>query len=64
MKKRKYTHYCAVTELYCGRKRITGKKLVSPNHKSVEPHKKSIGDIYKKYYKSQVEELYRAIKSD
>ncbi|MFC1548499.1 hypothetical protein ACFL5E_00915 [Candidatus Omnitrophota bacterium] len=36
-------------------------KKVSPNHRSVKPDKKSIMEIYDRYYKEQVTALYKVV---
>jgi hypothetical protein len=61
MRKRKYTHLCNTKGTLYGRKRSTGKN-VSPNHRSIAPHKKDIAELYNKFYRDQVAALYRAIR--
>ena len=51
MKKKKKRHVHSVVA-----------KKVSPNHRSVKPEKKSIMEIYDRYYKEQVTALYKAVK--
>ena len=43
------------------KKRSTGKK-VSPNHRSVG--KKDLVNVYNRFYREQVADLYRAVKGD
>ena len=57
MKKKGFVQSCEIAGM---KKRSTGKK-VSPNHKSVG--KKDLVSIYNRFYRDQVADLYRAVKS-
>ncbi len=60
MKKRNHTHSCVTPVPALGEKRFAGKN-VSPNHRSVKPSRKTLKAAYNKFYKNQVEALYRAV---
>ena len=57
MKKKHYIHSCEIAGM---KKRSTGKN-VSPNHKSVR--KKDLVNVYNRFYRDQVADLYRAVKN-
>jgi len=59
--KKKNIHPVELGSSIYGKKRSTSKK-VSPIHKSVS--KKDLIKVYNKFYKSQVNALYRAIHTD
>jgi len=60
MKKKKYNHFCEISNPIYGKKRSTAKR-VSPRHKSI--NNKALSEIFNKYYKDQVTALYRVINS-
>jgi len=57
VKKKGYVQSCEISGM---KKRSTGKK-VSPNHKSMG--KKGLVNVYNRFYRDQVADLYRAVKS-
>jgi len=57
VKKKRYVQSCEITGM---RKRRTGKK-VSPNHRSI--NKKDLVNVYNRFYRDQVADLYKAVKS-
>lgn len=58
MKKKRYVQSCEIT----GMRKSSGGKKVSPNHRSV--NKKDLVSVYKRFYKDQVADLYRAVRSE
>lgn len=58
MKKKGFIQSCEISGM---KKRSTGKK-VSPNHRSVG--KKDLVNVYNRFYREQVADLYRAVKGD
>ena len=60
MRQRNHVHSCMTSVPALGEKRATGKN-VSPNHRSVKPGKKALKAVYSKFYKNQVEALYKAV---
>ena len=57
MKKKRFVQPCNISGMG---KRNIGKK-VSPNHRSV--NKKELLDVYNQFYRDQVADLYRAVRS-
>jgi hypothetical protein len=60
MPKKTYDHSCRVDGILCSKKQGAGKK-VSPLHNM--PGKKEFVSVFNRFYREQVEELYRAVKN-
>lgn len=58
-KKKQFKHEVSFGGPASSGKRSTGKH-VSPNHRSVR--KKDLVEVYNRFYKSQVSDLYRAVR--
>lgn len=58
MKKKGFVQSCEIAGM---KKRSTGKK-VSPNHRSVG--KNDLVNVYNRFYREQVADLYRAVNGD
>jgi len=59
MKKKRFIQACEMGGSIYGQKRSSGKK-VSPMHNTV--NKKSLMEVYDKFYKDQVSAVYKAVK--